>query len=237
MNYTTQFRVLALSATPGADGQSIQQVIDNLLIAHMEVRTEDALDVRPYIHGRQVRCRPLLSHSQGGRGSPAPSVYCSARLAPQMEKLVVPMGDDLSSVRDQFKQLMVPCMQRLQRAGVLQVSDPDKISPFLVVRQREYFAAWPDARKQFIDVGAIYNDLAMLHSLSHAYMMLHYHGLGPFFAHLKTLRDDETEMRNSRAKQELLHRSEFQTLMRELEQRVRVAEAAQFGEVYRASLT
>ena len=55
LNYTRQFRVLALSATPGSDAQAIQQVISNLLIAHMEVRGEDSLDVRPYIHGRQVQ--------------------------------------------------------------------------------------------------------------------------------------------------------------------------------------
>ena len=59
MTYTRQFRVLALSATPGSDAQAIQQVISNLLIAHMEVRTEDSLDVRPYIHGRQVRLSAL----------------------------------------------------------------------------------------------------------------------------------------------------------------------------------
>ena len=55
LNFTRQFRVLALSATPGSDSQAIQQVINNLLITHMEVRGEDSLDVRPYIHGRQVR--------------------------------------------------------------------------------------------------------------------------------------------------------------------------------------
>ena len=43
-----QFRVLALSATPGSEVRKIQQVIDNLLITRIEVRTEDDPDVLPY---------------------------------------------------------------------------------------------------------------------------------------------------------------------------------------------
>lgn len=45
-----QFRVLALSATPGSDIRKIQQVIDNLRITHIEIRTEDDPDVTRYVH-------------------------------------------------------------------------------------------------------------------------------------------------------------------------------------------
>ena len=36
-NYTTHFRVLALSATPGDKLETVQSVLSNLLIAHVEV--------------------------------------------------------------------------------------------------------------------------------------------------------------------------------------------------------
>ena len=32
-----------------------------------------------------------------------------------MEKLVIPMGPDLAGMRDQFGQLLVPFLQRLQK--------------------------------------------------------------------------------------------------------------------------
>ena len=46
------FRVLALSATPGNDPEKVQTVIDNLHINHIEIRTDDAIDIRRYVHGK-----------------------------------------------------------------------------------------------------------------------------------------------------------------------------------------
>ena len=51
---TPYFRVLALSATPGSDFASIQEVITNLLISKIELRTEESPDVKPYMHQRFV---------------------------------------------------------------------------------------------------------------------------------------------------------------------------------------
>ena len=52
--HTDNFRVLALSATPGNDFRSIQNVIKNLNIAKIESRTEDDPDVVPYINQKQI---------------------------------------------------------------------------------------------------------------------------------------------------------------------------------------
>uniref|UniRef100_A0A8B9T4X7 Helicase ATP-binding domain-containing protein n=1 Tax=Anas platyrhynchos TaxID=8839 RepID=A0A8B9T4X7_ANAPL len=52
--YTNQFRILALSATPGSDTKAVQQVISNLLIAQIELCTEDSPEIQPYSHERQV---------------------------------------------------------------------------------------------------------------------------------------------------------------------------------------
>nr|XP_034991434.1 Fanconi anemia group M protein isoform X1 [Zootoca vivipara] len=70
--YTRQFRILALSATPGSDTKAVQQVISNLLISHIELCTEDSPDIQPYTHQRQV------------------------------EKCVVPLGKELAEVRNAY---------------------------------------------------------------------------------------------------------------------------------------
>jgi ERCC4-related helicase len=44
------FRVLALSATPGPDIQTVQNVISNLHISHIEIRTEESIDIRPFTY-------------------------------------------------------------------------------------------------------------------------------------------------------------------------------------------
>ena len=34
--------------------QAIQQVIDNLLISHIEIRSEESIDIQKYVHNRKI---------------------------------------------------------------------------------------------------------------------------------------------------------------------------------------
>ncbi|KAF4798329.1 Fanconi anemia complementation group M [Turdus rufiventris] len=70
--YTNQFRVLALSATPGSDTKAVQQVISNLLIAQIEMCAEDSPEIQPYSHERLV------------------------------EKIVVPLGEELVEIQNTY---------------------------------------------------------------------------------------------------------------------------------------
>ncbi|XP_009580194.1 PREDICTED: Fanconi anemia group M protein-like, partial [Fulmarus glacialis] len=70
--YTNQFRILALSATPGSDTKAVQQVISNLLIAQIELCAEDSPEIQPYSHERQV------------------------------EKIVVPLGEELVEIQNAY---------------------------------------------------------------------------------------------------------------------------------------
>lgn len=49
-----RFRVLALSATPGENLEQVQNVINSLMITHIEIRSEEAMDVRRYMNERKV---------------------------------------------------------------------------------------------------------------------------------------------------------------------------------------
>lgn len=50
----TNFRVLALSATPGSNFKNVTDVIANLLISHIECRTDESPDVAPYVFSRKL---------------------------------------------------------------------------------------------------------------------------------------------------------------------------------------
>ena len=52
--------------------QAVQQVIANLMISHIELRTEESSDIKPYSHERKV------------------------------EKIVVPLGDELTNVKKKY---------------------------------------------------------------------------------------------------------------------------------------
>ena len=49
--------------------------MNNLLVSHIELRTEDSIDIKPYTHERKV------------------------------EKVVVPLGEELSSIKEQYIQV------------------------------------------------------------------------------------------------------------------------------------
>lgn len=53
-SYEARFRVLALSATPGSDLEAVQKVLANLMISHIELRTEDSPDITQYTHQRNL---------------------------------------------------------------------------------------------------------------------------------------------------------------------------------------
>ena len=55
--------------------QSVQKVLSNLLIAHVELRSEESIDIQPYTHERKV------------------------------EKIVVPMSEELKDAQEKLLQV------------------------------------------------------------------------------------------------------------------------------------
>ena len=55
--------------------QAVQEVISNLMISHIELRTEQSPDIQPYTHERKV------------------------------EKVVVPLGEELGAVKEKYLQV------------------------------------------------------------------------------------------------------------------------------------
>jgi len=47
--------ILALTASPGSDEDKIREVLDNLAIKYIEVRTEDDEDVKPYVKEKMIQ--------------------------------------------------------------------------------------------------------------------------------------------------------------------------------------
>ncbi|BGP57702.1 3'-5' DNA helicase [Rhodotorula sphaerocarpa] len=96
------FRVLALTATPGARGEAVQEVIDNLHIGRVEVRAEDSIDIRQYIHKKSFDLR------------------------------VLPLGPHLTELRNKWVALMRPYHDPLVAARLVYQKDPVMLSPFAV---------------------------------------------------------------------------------------------------------
>jgi ERCC4-related helicase len=98
------FRVLALSATPGSDVAGVQDVVDNLRIAHVEVRTEDDPDVAKYTHHRLI------------------------------EKIICEEGPVVKKGLEALQKVAEPFLKRLQNAGALHSTDLSTLRAYTVLQ-------------------------------------------------------------------------------------------------------
>ncbi|KAM0786953.1 hypothetical protein ACM66B_002372 [Microbotryomycetes sp. NB124-2] len=102
MSRNRHFRVLALTATPGSKHEAVQDVIDNLHITSIQVRTDASLDIRQYMHTKSYN-------------------LC-----------VLPLGEILGSIRDRWAKLMQAYLNPLVAAKLVFQTSAEYLSPFVV---------------------------------------------------------------------------------------------------------
>lgn len=102
MYFNPHFRVLALTATPGNHAERVQEVVDNLHINRIEIRTEDALDIQPYLHRKRE------------------------------DLVRVPLPGALDSMRHRWATVMNVYYDPLHKHGVLRACDPAQLRAFAV---------------------------------------------------------------------------------------------------------
>ncbi|XP_058126964.1 Fanconi anemia group M protein homolog [Anopheles ziemanni] len=103
------FRVLALSATPGRTLEDVAEVIQNLLISHIEVRWDNSIDVSPYTFRKSIRT------------------------------IVIPLGATIRGVREQLLQLVDPYVRRLLDANVLSCGNPASMTRGMLIMEQKRF--------------------------------------------------------------------------------------------------
>ncbi|XP_040267293.1 Fanconi anemia group M protein isoform X1 [Bufo bufo] len=184
-NYTAQFRILALSATPGSDTKSVQQVVSNLLISRIELRSEDSPDIQPYSHERQL------------------------------EKFVVPLGDELEAVQKSYIQVLETFAGRLIQSNVLSRREIPNLTKYQIILSRDQFRKNPPSNIMGAQMGAVEGDFALCISLYHGYELLLQMGTRSLFFYLRSIMDGSKGM--NRARNELGRNANFMDLYQRLE--------------------
>ncbi|XP_043998013.1 Fanconi anemia group M protein isoform X2 [Gambusia affinis] len=161
---TLQFRVLALSATPGGDAKSVQSVISNLLISHIELRSEESPDIQAHSHQRSV------------------------------EKVVVPLGEKLSGHQARYLQVLEKFMSRLVQNRVMGHQDLRTLSKYQLILARDQFRKNPPPHIKGSHQGVLEGDFALCISLYHGYELLVQMGLRSLFFYLQGIMDGSREM-------------------------------------------
>ncbi|KAM9290170.1 Fanconi anemia group M protein isoform 2-T2 [Cariama cristata] len=157
--YTNQFRILALSATPGSDTKAVQQVISNLLIAQIELCAEDSPEIQPYSHERQV------------------------------EKIVVPLGKELVEIQNAYIRVLETFAGRLIKIGVLARRDIPSLTKYQIILARDQYRKNPSSQNGGIHQGIIEGDFALCISLYHGHELLLQMGVRSLFIYLCGIMD------------------------------------------------
>nr|XP_056707058.1 Fanconi anemia group M protein [Euleptes europaea] len=166
--YTQQFRILALSATPGSDTKAVQQVISNLLISHIELWSEDSPDIQPYSYERLV------------------------------EKCVVPLGEELSEMRAAYIRVLESFAGRLIRFRVLAQRDISALTKYQIILARDQFRKNPATCVTGVQQGIIEGDFALCISLYHGYELLLQMGMQSLYIFLSGIMDGTKGMTRAR---------------------------------------
>lgn len=159
VKYTNHFRILALSATPGSDIKAVQQVITNLLIGQIELRSEDSPDILPYSHERRV------------------------------EKLVVPLGEELAAIQKSYIQILEAFARSLIQRNLLMRKDIPNLTKYQIILARDQFRKNPSPNIAEVQQGKIEGEFALCISLYHGYELLQQMGMRSLYFFLCGIMD------------------------------------------------
>ncbi|KAG5518902.1 hypothetical protein PMAC_002433 [Pneumocystis sp. 'macacae'] len=157
------FRILALTATPGTDIVSVQEVINSLCIARIELRTEDSIDIRGYLHNRTV------------------------------ETILIPLSQELIILRDLYGSIIKPFLQKLNAANACHIQDPGDLTAFAVMQAQKSFMKTPSMiNASSSKKSEFYGLFSFLSSLAYPMSLLVCHGINPFYEKIKELTDNKS---------------------------------------------
>lgn len=183
--FNTSFRVLALTATPGASVESVQEVIDGLGISRIEIRTEESLDIRQYVHARKI------------------------------ETVLFDYSDEMAMLMDLYSKSLQPLLNKLNGMNAYWPKDPMTLTPYGCSQASRTWMASDAGKKAHWSVkNTILKTFSLLASLSHATELLKFHGIGPFFRKVLSFQEGEKGDKQSRQVREAEHFQKLVTRLR-----------------------
>lgn len=158
--FSRSFRVLALTATPGSTVEAIQEVIDNLGISQVEIRTEESIDIRPYVHSRIE------------------------------DVVVLDPSDEMGLIKELFTKALKPLVDKLSSQNIFWGRDPMSMTTFGLMKARQDWARSAGRHLNEGLKNMINAVFMLLQKLAHPIKLLNFHGIKPFYEHLVQFRNE-----------------------------------------------
>ena len=158
--FNSSFRVLALTATPGSSIETVQEVIDGLGISRVEIRTEESIDIRQYVHPRKI------------------------------ETILFDNSEEMIMVMDLFSKALQPVVNILNGNNAYWSKDPMSLTPYGCNQARQRWMSDVGRSASWAEKGTVQGLFSLLASLSHGSDLLKFHGIGPFYHKLLAWRNE-----------------------------------------------
>ncbi|KAI8366863.1 P-loop containing nucleoside triphosphate hydrolase protein, partial [Blakeslea trispora] len=160
------FRVLALTATPGSSLDAVQEVVNNLHITQIQIRTEDSMDIREFSHGKNIQHIVVkLSYTEGSTG-----------LLPRV-------------IQDYRSKVFGPLLLELSKKPTTVSADVDRASSFGLRSARLSFQLNAKNVPNTLKFQVISLFLVAEHA-ARAYELLCQHGIVPFVESMDSVLDE-----------------------------------------------
>ncbi|KAI1106709.1 P-loop containing nucleoside triphosphate hydrolase protein [Jackrogersella minutella] len=183
--FTSSFRILALTATPGSKVESVQEVIDSLGISHVEIRTEESIDIRQYVHQRDE------------------------------DIILLDPSDEINHIKELFSKALKPLVDKLSQQNIYYGHDPMALTVYgLLMARKEWMARAGQHVNQGVKFMTI-AIFAVLTSLAHGIKLLNFHGIKPFYDSLVQFREETEGKgeKGSKYKKQIIESPSFQEMM------------------------
>lgn len=191
--FSNSFRILALTATPGSKVEAVQEVIDGLGISYVEIRTEDSLDIKPYVHQRDE------------------------------DIVVLDPSDEIVFVRDLLAKSLQPLVDKLCSQNAYYGRDATALTTYGLVKARKDWNAGPGRNANMGLKSMINAIFAILSGLAHSIKLLNFHGIKPYYDNLVQFRDDleGQGQKGSKYKRQIVENASFQEMMNKIDRWIR----------------
>lgn len=183
--FNPSFRILALTATPGSTVEGVQAVIDSLGISTVEIRMEESIDIRQYVHSREV------------------------------DQVILEPSDEMLQVQDLFSKTLKPLCNKLAQANKWVARDPMSMTVMGLRESARQWGlgagkhANPGTKFMMMAIFTI------MQSLAHAIKLLNFHGIAPFYHKMLDFRSETEEKgsKGSKYRRQILEDANFQEMM------------------------
>lgn len=182
--FNKSFRILALTATPGSSVEAVQDVIDNLEISKVEIRTEESIDIAQYVHRRNI------------------------------DTIVLDPSPEILLIKEHFSKALQPLVNLLCAQNAYYNKDPMSLTPFGLIQAKKQWFATAGKNASFPVKGMINGLFTILASVAHGIKLLNFHGIGPFFSSIKDFRQGvEDGNKGGRYRTQLAESQDFKKMM------------------------